>query len=696
MPELLIEVGCEELPAVFVRRAYTDLQDNLLRLLGEANLIQEGSQATSLGTPRRLIVSISDVKDRQEDSLKEQRGPALKAAFDADDKPTPALLGFCRSQGIEVSDLRRDDQYVWVTKKVEGRAALDLLSELLPQAIRGLNFEKSMRWGHSRMRFARPIRWLLASFGGTVVPFDIEGVQAGLESKGHRFYAPDAFPASDFAGLISGLRARKVEPDPDIRRTMIVDGAKSVATGTVELTPALVEENVFLTEWPTAILGEFKTEYQVLPTSVLITAMAKHEKMFPVRDTDRALTNQFVFIRNSGEDGTVRRGNEWVLNARFNDAKFFHDEDAKHTMADFLEKTANIIFQEKLGTVRQRADRLSQVASEVATAMGASTTEAEFAKQAGLYAKADLSSGLVSELSSLQGVIGGEYARREGMPGEVCWAIGSQYDLSKNPNPGGCSGERTAIQLIIADQLDKLAGYLGIGLEPSGSSDPFGLRRAVTQLIEAAWGWPSPMPAYSELIQPAFAEFDRQEIALDKDKALAAFAEIFASRYAAMMPQVRHDVLDAALLREEVAEVTSPRRVRFRIECLEGLVSDTPFIQTATRPLNIVAAARKKAVTFGMTLSQVNFDALQSADGEHLLEALKAQDASLSKAVAEEKVDEVVFALRALADPINKFFDSTMVMVDDESIRYARLSLLAGCCRQLLVAGDFSKLVIEG
>lgn len=695
MPELLLELGCEELPATFVRKAYTDLLNGLTTLLGEAGVLQGGG--TALGTPRRLIVSFPQLVERQPDTTKEQRGPALKAAFDAEGNPTPALLGFCRSQGVDVADLRRDEQYVWVTKTIAGRPTQEILSEVLPKAIRGLNFEKSMRWGANRMRFARPIRWILATFGGQVVPFDVEGVLSGGESRGHRFYSPDPFPASSFDGLLQGLRERKVEPDPERRREAILSGAWKVADGVPDLPEALVDENTFLTEWPTAIQGSFRDEFSHLPTPVLVTAMAKHEKMFPVRDREGKLTNRFVFIRNSGEDDTVRSGCEWVLNARFNDAKFFYDEDAKSSLEDFLGRTETIVFQEKLGTVRRRADRLADLAEAVARATGTDEAEAAYASQAGLFAKADLASGLVGELTSLQGIIGGEYARREGFAEAVAHAIGTQYDPAKNSAPATAE-ERTAVRLLIADQLDKLAGYLGLGLEPSGSSDPYALRRAATILIEAAWNWPSALPDYLELFAVALEGYRKQGVELNETVATSALTGLFASRYASLLPDVRYDILNAALLTGATDGPTNPQRVRFRTRVLESLAADIPFVQTATRPLNIVKAAVTKGNEVGLVdpLHSVEHSALESADGLLLLQTMSEQEAELRRAALEFNEGEVVRLLRRLADPINRFFDSTMVMAEQPDVRFARLTLLQGACLQLLEAGDFSQIVIEG
>ena len=425
--------------------------------------------------------------------------------------------------------------------------------------------------------------------------------------------------------------------------------------------------------------------------------MAKHERMFPIRDEGGALTNRFVFIRNSGEDESVRAGCEWVLNARFNDAKFFHDEDAKSTMVDFLAKTATIVFQEKLGTVLARAERLQALATYGARADGAPEGEVELAGEAALFAKADLSSGLVGELTSLQGIIGAEYASREGFAEAVCWAIRTQYDPSKNAAPSDVAG-RTAVRLLIADQLDKLAGYLGLGLEPSGSSDPFALRRAATILIEAAWNWPGRMAPFYKTFNFALNLYKDQGVNLNESAAKASLCGVFASRYTSLMPDVRYDVLEAALLNPESPEVTAPQIVRFRVRLLAHLASDVAFVQTATRPIKLLIDARRKGIEFGTDnpLARLEHAALESADGLELLETLAEQEAGLREAVLREDEVAAVAYLRALAAPINRFFDSTMVMADQPEVRYARLTLLHATTLQLLVAGDFSKLVIDG
>jgi glycyl-tRNA synthetase beta chain len=697
MPELLLELGCEELPAAFIEKAANDLRSKIFESLSAAKLVKSNAKSVVMGTPRRLIVSFAEVESRQPDERKEIRGPALQAAFDEQGNPTRALEGFCKSNGVDVSALRRDEKYVWADKEVEGKATIELLSELLPQAIKSLSFDKTMRWGSSRMRFARPIRWILAAFGGELVPFSVESVQSTLTSQGHRFYSPDLFEARSLSQLLEGLRNRFVEPDAEVRQDQIRRGARDISTGEPVLTEALIDENTYLTEWPTAVEGQFNEEFLELPKPVLITAMAKHEKMFPVQTADGSLTNRFVFIRNSGEDDTVRQGSEWVLNARFNDARFFFKEDRKRTLEQFLERTSTIVFQEKLGNVRQRADRLSKLAQRIAEVTGGSKEEQVLARSAGLYCKADLATGLVSELPSLQGIIGSEYAKREGMLDDVAWAIASHYDLGKNPNVN-CDGAKTAVRVTMADQLDKLTGYLGLGLEPSGSSDPFGLRRAATMLIEAALMWSGAIPSFSQLLAEAAGFYREQQIELNEESAQAALSRLFESRYESMLAGVRHDILNAAILDSRPEETSMPRRIRLRIQCLESLSRDTLFVQTATRPINIVADARRKGIEFSEEnpLQYVDADALQSETAFKLLQALKLRAGELEKAVQEERVEDVVSLTRALERPINDCFEGTMVMAPQEDIRYFRLSLMNGCAQILFNAGDFSKLTIPG
>ena len=689
MPEFLLEVGCEELPASFVEKAYRDLADSLSKELEAVGVKQ--SDPLVYGTPRRLIVSFPDLAATQPDSSKEQRGPSLAAAFTPEGEPTNALKGFCKSQGVEISDLRKDDQYVWVTKFQAGVPTAELLATIVPKAILGLNFEKSMRWGASRTRFARPLRWILCAFDGKRVEFEIEGVPSALISVGHRFYAPDPFEAKSLDQLIRELRLRFVEPDGAARKEMILKGI-SIAAGTPEVSDGLLDENTFLCEWPSVVRGSFEPDFLQLPEPVLVTAMAKHERMFPVRDAAGKLTNEFLFVRNSGEDETVRRGCEWVLGARFNDARFFFEQDQKVSLDTFLERTNEVLFQAKLGTVRQRALRLKSLAEHVAGLVGIDPT---LAGVAGLYAKADLATGLVSELSSLQGVIGGEYAAREGMPKEASIAIGNQYEFDKNIGymPSQDLAGQLTCCLVIVDQVDKLAGYLGLGLEPSGSSDPFGLRRSVNILIAVADK--ISVPAYEGIAEVAIQQYADQGIPIDGHVALESLKTIFVSRYHSLKKDKSKDVLEASLSSLSRAEISDPRLCDFRFRAVERLADREKFVQTATRPLNIVASAQQKGFAFAdrAPLAAIDLQALNSDDGRNLYQVLVQQQEALEIAVVDRNDGEVERLLLNLEEPITKFFDNTMVMSQDETERFQRLTLAHAAALQLLQAGDFTKVL---
>jgi glycyl-tRNA synthetase beta chain len=696
MPELLLELGCEELPASFVKKAYRDLAQAVAARLEEAGIpFQTGHPP--IGTPRRLIVHFAEIAEKQPDRTKEARGPSKQAAFDAEGKPTKALEGFCRAQGVSPDQARVEGDYVWVTQTLPGKPTREALQEILPEAIRSLSFDKTMRWGEGRLRFARPIRWILASLGGELVPFSVEGVASALESRGHRFDHPEPFPAATYDELLDGLILRHVEPDSEERARRIREGAAILATGEPEIEPALLEENVFLTEWPSPLEGGFREEYLELPEPVLVTAMAKHEKMFPVRDRDGKLLPRFVFVRNSGDEATVRAGAEWVLNARFNDAKFFFEEDKKRSLGDFLEKTSGILFQEKLGTVRQRADRLSALAAEAALHLPFGDAEAgperELALVAGKFAKADLSSGLVSELASLQGIVGGEYARREGLPDDVARAIARHYDLSKSLEGGKVRGDaasRTAVRTLVADQLDKLAGYLGLGIKPSGSSDPFGLRRAATLLIEAAWAWPEWAPGYDLFLLPAALRgYREQGLEFDEASVHASFREIMAARYESLLEDRRPDLVEATR-----AWAAAPMDARTRLRVLEELVEDRAFVQTATRPLNILEAAKEKGQWQEPAPGWEQ--RLDSPDGAALLERARAAKSELADASIAQDVERTAAALKSLEEPVVRFFESTMVMAEQAEVRQARLSLVAEVAEALRFGGDFAKIVQEG
>lgn len=674
MSELVFELGCEELPANVVLAAREQLAREIAEMLTEAGC--SFGDSMRFATPRRLIVIVRDLPASQPDSVKEVRGPALKSAYQEDGTPTPALLGFCKGQGVDVVDLEKREEYVYAQKHTTGRSLSDLLAEILPAAVHAMTFPKTMRWGSARMRFARPIRWLVAIVDGAVVPFSIESVASGNKSRGHRFLSPEEFEVRDGDQFLKELVDRKVQPCPQMRAEVITDFARKLTDGKAVITEDLLAENAYLVEWPMPTIGAFNPEFMHLPESVLITAMAKHEKFFPIRGNDGKLTNRFISVRNGGEEETVRLGNEWVLNARFNDANFFYHEDQKKSFDEFLERTEHIIFQAGLGTVRQRADRLAMLCVLVV----GSTDLADAAKNAGLYAKADLSTGLVSELASLQGVIGGEYARAFGLGDAVGHAIATHYSPAQNL-PADTDAKKLGIALTLADQIDKLVGFLGLGLLPSGSSDPYGLRKAAQTMLDCEF-----TGSFTSFVDTAIEEYKKQGIVFEHP-VHEPLKQIFLGRYENRFADERHDIVEAALA-EGNHDVLNPNSIAARVAATKALAANKDFIQAAARPINIVAAALKKGITIPKTsFGMFPMADLESVEGVQLLESAKHTPMLETASVAQ---------VLELQTPIHAFFESTMIMADDERIRTARLQLSMLVSDILLSYGDLTKIVVEG
>lgn len=716
MPELLLELGCEELPASSVRKAYRQLEQQILNRLQLAGVSYGHSK--SLGTPRRLILQIEDVAEKQADVQKTLRGPSIQAAYDEQNHPTPALLGFCKAQKIELNATYQEGEHVWAKLDLPGKSTSELLQEILPAAICSITFDKTMRWGASRMRFARPIRWILASFDTHLIPFKVEHVQSELKSFGHRFYAPDSFEAKTFDQLLSKLREKKVEPDPEIRKQWILDGARTATSGVVQLNPELVDENVFLTEFPRVLEGSFPKHYLKLPKEVLITVMAKHQRFFPIFNQKGELIDQFLSVYNSGVEEVVRQGNTWVLNSRFNDADFFYQEDSRFTLNDFLKKTERIIFYEKLGTIYQKAKRLEKLCEWIAESEGASEKEILQAKQAGLYAKADLATGLVSELPELQGVVGSKYARAENFDEQVCMAIETHYDLQKTvqqtldyPNKAPLG-----LFLMLADQIDKLAGYFGLGITPTGSSDPYGLRRAATSYLMLLDHLKSrPAHSYEQIFSSAFELYADQGFNLNLGKMFSILEELYTARYKALLyfdekqnpcliekkqtllsyTECSTDLMDAIFSKASLSQILDPSAILMKLSIMQCCTTDSEYqglVQAGTRTINIVQAAYQKKVALPSCKEKIQIENLESETGIALFEVYKSIQEKVYLTAVQHDPAQLLQTLLQLEKPVHAFFESTMIMAEDPKIQQARLHLLKCCSELFLLAGDFSKL----
>jgi glycyl-tRNA synthetase len=490
----ILEIGVEELPAADVDSAREQLATRVPALLEELHLTHGGVRVAA--TPRRLAVFVADLSPQQPDRESLVKGPPADKAFDPSGNPTPAAQGFARKNGVDVADLQiREDapaggKYVFAVVKQTGRPAPEVLAEALPKLIAEIKFEKSMRWNDSGVAFSRPIRWLVALFGETVIPFEYAGVASGNVSRGLRPYDSPEIPIPSADRYFDLMRAAGIVLDKEERKASIVEQVRQAAVqvgGEALIEEDLLNEVANLVEKPTAVLGGFDPEFLQLPREVLISVMKKHQRYFPLTpppspsgrgDGGEGLLPHFIAIRNGDDQhlDLVRQGNEHVLGARFADANYFVREDLKHRLEDFRPKLAGLTFHTRLGSMLDKSERILKLAEELAVMLGLDSVQRSNVQRATFLAKADLATQMVTEMTSLQGIIGREYALRSGEKPEVAAAIGEQYQ----PVPRSKIG----LVLALADRIDSLVGLFAAGLAPTGAKDPFGLRRAAIGIVQ--------------------------------------------------------------------------------------------------------------------------------------------------------------------------------------------------------------------
>lgn len=702
MAHLLLEIGTEELPANVVEDALAQLQQAVTQRMAGAR-ITFGAVET-FGTPRRLILQIQEVAPAQADVVREVRGPAANVAFDAQGNPTPAALGFARKQGVPVEELQvthtPQGDYVMVKVFERGKPTVEVMSTILPEAIRSLTFPKMMRWGSGNLRFCRPIRWILALYGNEVIPFELEGISSSNRSRGHRFLAPEEFTVRSPEELFVQLERRYVIYDHRRRRESIRQQADQLAAqveGRVVWDEGLLDEVTHLVEYPTALLGGFDPHFLELPEPVLITAMKKHQRFFAVVDATGKLLPYFVAIRNGNEHRleVVREGNERVLTARFNDAYFFYERDRQQPLEAFTAKLERVVFQEKLGTMADKTRRLRQLVARLADTVGVTP---EIAERAALLCKADLATEVVMELPALQGVMGREYARLWGESEAVAQAIAEHYQ----PRHAGDALPQSPLGQLLAvcDRVDTLVGYVAaLNIVPSGSADPFGLRRAaqgVVQILAVSSQMP-PLWATVAAAQEAYAERGVST----SPEGLEALAQLFSQRLEALLEEegVRYDIVQAVLSEEQV----EPRYALATARLLQQLPSDqlTAVALAGTRVRNILKSAEALQTANTTTwqpatewLKQVEVALLQH-EAERRVYELSLQIApSLQQARQQHRPEQAFSQLENLTQPVNQLFDAVLIMAPEPALRRNRLLLLAGVDALYRTVADFSRLAI--
>ncbi|VBB06073.1 glycine-trna ligase beta subunit [Lucifera butyrica] len=683
--DLLLEIGTEEIPAKFMPGALAQLEKIAQEKLSEQRISYREIQ--TVGTPRRLSLIVRDMAEQQADRKSENKGPSVKIAFDAAGQPTKAAQGFARGQGVAVANLVEKDGYVYAVVQEVGQAVAGLLPSLLPEMIHSISFPKNMRWGDLDLRFARPIRWLLALYGSEVIPFTIAGVSSGNKTRGHRFLSKGDIVVNSADDYFAKLAANHVMVDQTIRRQVIREQIVKIATqqgGIANIDEDLLEEVIYLVEYPTALCGSFEEKYLALPPEAVITPMREHQRYFPVFSQDGKLLPAFITVRNGGADyiDIVRHGNERVLKARLADAKFFFEEDKKVPLRDRVERLKTIVFQEGLGTLYDKTLRLEQLSVFIAQNMGVAADLLPLIKQGAHLAKADLVTGMVYEFTELQGVMGREYARLNGENAIVADAIFEHY-LPRFA--GDALPEQIAGRIIsIADKLDNIVATFSRGLIPSGSQDPFALRRQALGIANIM------IRAQLQLSLPALVQKTMDLLQTHdperRERLLQEVTEFFRLRLRNILADegVRYDVIDAVITAGTDNIYDAWCRAK-AIAAITGTDALSKAVQAFSRAGNLVK---------NFAAAAINTDLFMDEAEKKLYLAYEEARTKIDALRVRQDYEEILTVMAEMAATIDAFFGAVMVMVEDLNIRNNRLALLKAITGLTASLADVSKIII--
>ena len=684
--DLLIEIGTEELPPKALFSLSNAFSEAVVAGFKKSSLsVQE---VISYATPRRLAVLLKGIPQKQQDQRIERRGPAVKAAFDKEGNPSKAAQGFARSCGVEVDALDRmqTDKGEWLVfkKQIAGKATTALVADIVNKALTTLPIPKRMRWGASELEFVRPVHWIVMLFGAQVISDSVMGISAGKQTFGHRFHHPAALKlsnASDYANTLQ--ETGYVIANFAQRRAVVRQQAEAAATalgGIAQIDANLLDEVTALVEWPIAVAGNFDKKFLNIPHECLISSMQDHQKYFPVVDENGALLPHFITIANidSSNPAAVREGNERVINPRFSDAAFFWEQDSKVTLASWREATKKITFQKQLGTLFAKTERVAALSQYIANQLDANS---EDAYRAATLSKCDLMSDMVGEFAELQGIMGRYYAQKDGETTAVADAMQQQYQprFADDVIPASTTGKIVSL----ADRLDTLLGIFAIGMKPTGSKDPYALRRSALGVLRILIEGQLPLDL-QQLLRIAATHFADEIKADDAIEETVAFVmERLLAYYKDQGITV--DVVDAIASVNPLRPLDFDQRVR--------AVTEFRKLEDA-EPL---AAANKR---IGNILKKVNKPILQQVDTTLLIEnaekalyqTIISQTETVTPLFNEAKYTEALSSLAALRDDIDQFFDHVMVMVDDEALKHNRLALLQLMRGLFLHIADLSRL----
>ncbi len=692
MRDFLLEIGTEEMPARFLGPALQQLKE-----LAEGQIVEKRIDFERIrvaGTPRRMAVYISGLAESQRPLVKEVKGPALKVAYSAGGDPSPALLGFARSQGVDVADLVVKTvgpvEYVFARKSEQGRPTAEVLAEVCPAMITGLHFPKPMRWGDMDFRFARPIRWLVALYGSEVISFSLAGLESGRITYGHRFLSRGPLALGDARDYFDGLKRAFVVVDPEERREMIsrqVEAEAGGAGGRVEEDRELLDEVNNLVEYPTAFTGRFDPAFLRLPKEVLVTVMREHQRYFPVTGAGGNLLPIFVGVRNGAPENmeTVRAGNEKVIRARLADAAFFWDEDLKTPLGDRAGSLKKIVWQENLGTVYDKVERITALALFIGGRLGAGEDLLAVIKRAAEICKADLVTSMVYEFPELQGIMGREYALRSGEDPGVAQAVFEHYlpRFSGDLLPATRAGR----VLSLADKFDNLVGCFAVGIQPTGSQDPYALRRqalGISHIIMEG----ELVISLGETVARAYEGYVRKAaLKIDRNTVMSELEEFFRQRIRGFLIDrgFAYDIVDAVIS----AGADDILGVLQRVEALDRFRLEPAFEAVITAFNRANNLSRKYEGT------EVSPKLLQHTAEKDLFNALSGVRQEVGELLKKRDYSGALRRVAVLRKPVDAFFDAVMVMVEDERVRDNRLALLKNIALLVSPLADLSKIVVH-
>jgi glycyl-tRNA synthetase beta chain len=689
MPDYFFELLTEEIPAWMHDAAAATLSERLTKLASEAGAGDRADTVLVNTTPRRIAFAIKHLPEREADAELEVKGPPKKAAYDASGNPTPALQGFLKKQNAAIEDiLATEDAYILIRRKVIGRETGTLLQERIPDIITSLRWPKMMRWGNGEYSYIRPIHSVISLFDGKHLPLSIFGIASGTSTVGHRTLAPKKIEVTSYNDYVSKLEVASVIVDAHRRREAMAAAALALAKE-VEGQPSddvsIWSQWQYLTEYPGLVRAEFRRDYLALPEEVLVTVMRVHQKQLPIRDRNGRLLNSFLAVLdNEGDpEGNAAYGNSFVTNARFADAKFFYETDRRVKLEDRLEQLSHLQFQEKLGNYLEKTRRIESIAAGICKAVGIDGADANLAAR---LCKTDLVTEMVKEFTDLQGRIGGIYAREEGLPENAWQAIYDHYQPISLDDalPRNLAGAVVSL----ADRIDTLVGFFSIGAKPTGSKDPFGLRRAaqgVVQILlnrdmrEVKIG----IDALLDLGIDAHAERTSPQL---RDDLLAFLAERVRTILAASAWQFAYDEIAAAM---EASWAPSLTDLVDRIQALKDMRNEANF-------LSILDSAKRIAnITAGHTSMRVDAAHLEHETERRLAGLIDIVNGQIGELVATREYRPALESFAALAPELETFFKDVMVNVDDAAVRANRLSLLRKVGSAVMKIGDVTKIVVD-